>query len=151
MIVTTNIKSGSYGFQRSLFLNKYKSHIIYQRQTKVYFPSLADQNNPFPSSFHQTRLKGNFILDVCKVLDWFWMFKFFFWLSVYWKLFISIKVLSNWRLCWRHVLEWLIGKLLVDKDFISFRRRMRNLKSIKRIFYAGPLNLLCSIAAIQRL
>ena len=61
-----------YGFQCSLFLNKYNSHIIYQRQPKVYFPSPADQNNPLPSSFHQTRLKGNFILlDVCKILDWF--------------------------------------------------------------------------------
>ena len=30
----------------------------------------------------------------------------------YGKLFIIMNVLSNWGLCWRHVLEWLIGKLL---------------------------------------
>ena len=34
--------------------------------------------------------------------------------------------------------------IIQDKDFTSLRRRMRNLKVIKQIFYAGPLNLLCS-------
>lgn len=116
----------------TLFINVNPRFTFPLQQTKI-----------IPYLLHFTKRDSKGIL-------FYWMFaksligfeKEFF-LSAYGKLSILINVLSNWRLCWRHVLEWLIGKLL-DKDFTSFRKRMRNLKAIKQIFYAGPLNLLCS-------